>query len=158
MFQLESICHNRLQYDSGLLAVSQDSFYDTDWQSWILIVRQQIGIVDIADLIFLRSWHCVNIQNRRSRQPIAPDQAILFGEKEGQIALANSRKDPLFLFAALQRHLGYPKVPRPMPVDESENRLAVVQQKLAQLTQRMKLLEAENRGGIDLSKHYEAPP
>ncbi len=43
----------------------------------------------------------------------------LFGDKEGRIALANRHKDPLLLFAALERHLNYPTVPRPQPVDES---------------------------------------
>ena len=36
----------------------------------------------------------------------------LFGEKEGKIAKASRGRDPLFLFAALQRQLGYPEVPR----------------------------------------------
>jgi len=157
LYQLESICHNRLPYDAGLLAISQDSFYDQDWQQWILIVRRQIGIVDIADLIFMRSWHLIHSQNRRSKEPVLPENPILFGEKEGKIALANSRKDPLFLFAALQRHLGYPQVPRPKPVDDSKNKLAVLQQKVDQLSVRTKLLEDESRGGIDLSQYYTAP-
>ena len=157
LYQLESLCHNRLQYDAGLLAISQDSFYDQDWQQWILIVRRQIGIVDIADLIFMRSWHLIHTQNRQTTEPVLPEHPILFGEKEGKIALANSRKDPLFLFAALQRHLGYPQVPRPKPFDDSKNKLAMLQQKIDQLSVRTKLLEDESRGGIDLSQYYTAP-
>ena len=46
---------------------------------------------------------------------------MLFGEKEGRIAMANRRKDPLYLFSALQRHLGYPSVPRPIKDEATEH-------------------------------------
>ena len=42
-----------------------------------------------------------------------PSIPTLFGEKEGKIARANRGRDPLYLFSALQRQLGYPEVPRP---------------------------------------------
>ena len=44
----------------------------------------------------------------RRRTVAPPEKPMLFGEKEGKIAWANRKKDPLYLFAALQRHLGYP--------------------------------------------------
>jgi hypothetical protein len=157
LYQLESICHNNLPYDSGLCAMSEDAFYDEHWQQWILVVRRQIGIIEIADLIFSRSGHYINLRNRHQTQSASPEQTVLFGEKEGRIALANSGKDPLFLFASLQRHLGYPQVPRPKPIDETKNVIAVLQQKLDQLSIRTKFLEDENRGGIDLTQYYKKP-
>jgi len=137
--------------------MSEDAFYDDHWKQWILIVRRQIGIIEIADLIFSRSWHYINLRNRHQTQPPNPEQTVLFGEKEGRIALANSGKDPLFLFASLQRQLGYPKVPRPKPFDDTKNVIAVLQQKLDQLSIRTKLLEDESRGGIDLTQYYKKP-
>jgi hypothetical protein len=81
-----------------------------------------------------------------------PDRPILFGEKEGRIARANRGKDPLFFFAALQRQLGYPAIPRiknPGPAAESP---ALLARRLERLEMRVKLLEEEGRGGIDLSR------
>ena len=153
MFQLECLCHNRLKYDAGLKAISEDPIYNQDWKDWILIVRRQIGIVDLADLIYVRSWHLAKMQTTDPD----PGQAVLFGEQEGRIALANRQKEPMFLFAALQRQLAYPKVPRPSVEEDSANRLLVLERKLDQLTQRMKLVEDDSRDSVDLSKFYKKP-
>ena len=83
-----------------------DPVYDEAWREWIMTVRRQIGLVDFADMIYVRS----ELYRKRRNKAEKP---ILFGEKEGRIAQANRRKDPLYLFSALQRHLGYPTVPRP---------------------------------------------
>jgi hypothetical protein len=82
---------------------------------------------------------------------------VLFGEREGRIALANRRKDPLFLFSSLQRQLGYPEVPRQMPAGTEQALLPQLARRLEQLEMRLKLLEEEQRGGLDLSKFYERP-
>ena len=55
VYQFEVLCRNRLGYDVGLDAMSRDPAYDEPWRNWILTVRRQIGIVDLADLIFVRS-------------------------------------------------------------------------------------------------------
>jgi hypothetical protein len=68
--------------------------------------------------------------------------------------LANRRKDPLYLFSALQRHLGYPSVPRPRPEDTQRYLLPALQRHVDRLETRMKLLEEELRGGINLSRFY----
>jgi hypothetical protein len=81
-----------------------------------------------------------------------PDRAILFGEREGRIARANRGKDPLYFFAALQRQLGYPAVPRPAPAISSAESPAALARRLERLEMRVKLLEEEARGGIDLSR------
>src|SRR5262249_58974211 len=76
----------------------------------------------------------------------------LFGEKEGKIAKANRGRDPLYLFAALQRQLDYPEVPRPRPRDDAAAKIEVLQVKVRDLEQRLKLMEAELRGQLDLSQ------
>jgi hypothetical protein len=107
--------------------------------------------VDFADLIYLRSE--LYVQDQRRRDPdYSPPFPPLFGEKEGKIARANLGRDPLYLFAALQRQLGYPEVPRPRPRDDTGIKLETLQLKVRDLEQRLKLLEAELRGTLDLSK------
>jgi hypothetical protein len=87
-----------------------------------------------------------------------PDAPILFGEREGRIALANRKKDPLFLFSSLNRQLGYPQVPRVKPADKEQALLPQLARRLEQLESRLKLLEEEQRGGLDLTKFYQPPP
>ena len=85
---------------------------------------------------------------------LARDVAFIVNDS---IALANRRKDPLFLFASLQRQLGYPEVPRPQPGEAAELRLPQMARRLEQLETRLKLVEEEQRGGIDLTKFYVKP-
>jgi hypothetical protein len=152
MFQFETLCRNRLRYDHGFKAMSEDPFFDPEWQAWILTVRRQIGIVDFADLVYVRSDYYIQQQRRRGG-PEA-DHAVLFGEKEGRIALANRRKDPLLLLAALQRQLGYPSVPRVRPVDDKLDLVPQLVRRVERLETRLKLLEEEQREGIDLTRFY----
>jgi hypothetical protein len=147
LYQFETLCRNRLGYDRGLEAVAGDPAYDEAWREWIVTVRRQVGMVDIADMIYVRSEHYRNVRGE-------PEKPILFGEKEGRIALANRRKDPLFLFAALARHLGYPSVPRPKPQVSEAQQFALLQRRLDRVENRLRLLEEELRGGIDLSRFY----
>jgi hypothetical protein len=76
----------------------------------------------------------------------------VFGPKEGKIAGANRGKDPLYLFAALQRQLNYPEVPRPKPRDDLAAKLEAIQARLRELDARLKLTEGEVRGQVDLSQ------
>lgn len=149
LYQFETICRNRLGYDRGLEAVAGDAGFDDDWREWILTVRRQIGLIDLADMIYVRSE-----LYRKTRG--SAEKPILFGEKEGKIALANRRKDPLYLFSALERHLGYPSVPRPKPEDTQRQILPLLQRKLERMETRIKLLEEEVRGGINLARFYAA--
>jgi hypothetical protein len=148
LFQFETICRNRLGYDRGLEAMARDGIYNDEWKQWIRTVRRQVGLIDFCDMIFVRSELYAKIRGKT-------EKPILFGEKEGKIALANRRKDPLYLFAALQRHLGYPSVPRPKPEDTT-NRYIIpqMQRKMERLETRIKLLEEELRGGINISQYY----
>ncbi|MGD0654958.1 MAG: hypothetical protein ABSA16_11475 [Thermoguttaceae bacterium] len=151
LFQFEIICRNRLGYDRGLEALAGDGIYNDDWRDWILTVRRQVGLVDFCDMIYVRS------ELYRKNRGGTAEKPILFGEKEGKIALANRRKDPLYLFAALQRHLGYPSVPRPKPEDTHRYVLPALQRMVERMEMRIKLLEEEFRGGINLARFYVPP-
>jgi hypothetical protein len=197
LYQFEALCRNRLNYDRGLEAIALDPAFDATWREWVRKVRRQIGMVDIADLIYVHSEHYWQRQSggRASRAaPRAPsvadgrapgrsggedggedarahedgppltdnlersDAPVLFGEREGRIALANRRKDPLFLFSSLQRQLGYPEVPRQKAADRQQDLLPQLARRLEQLESRLKIIEEEQRGGFDLTKYYERPP
>jgi hypothetical protein len=147
LFQFEVLCRNRLGYDRGLDAIAGDGIYNADWREWISIVRRQVGLVDFCDMLYVRSE-----LYRRTRGN--DEKPVLFGEKEGKIALANRQKDPLYLFAALQRHLGYPAVPRPSEEDTKRYVIPQMQAKLDRLEMRIKLLEEDSRGGINLNRFY----
>jgi hypothetical protein len=155
LYQFECLCRNRLGYDKGLDAIAGDPIFDDAWREWILTVRRQVGIIDFADMIYVRSERY--LQDRR-RQGLAvgetPEKPALFGEREGRIAWANRRKDPLFLFAALHRQLGYPAVPKLEPIDRTPEIIPSLIRRLERLEMRIKLVEEEQKGGIDLSKFY----
>lgn len=139
VYQFEALCRNRLGYADGLTAMAQEPLYDDDWRGFLSQIRRQLGAVEFADLVFMRSALV------RQDQP-------LFGEKEGRIAKASLGREPLFLFAALQRQLQYPEVPRPRKRDEADVKLAILQQKYAELENRVKLVEGELRGTLDLAQ------
>lgn len=156
LYQLETLSRNRLRYDHGLEAMAGDPVYDDDWREWLKVVRSQIGLVDLADLIYVRSQFYLR-QRERDGFGSEPEKPVLFGEKEGKIALAHRRKDPLWFFAALQRHLGYPEVARNKPVINERLVVEGLARRLERLETRIKLLEEEQRGGIDLTKFYQPP-
>ena len=112
VYQFETLSRNRLGYGKGLEAIADDPSYSDEWRDYILQLRARLGDVDFADLIFIRSSYHVT-DRRRTHPDYQPKFPTLFGEKEGKIARANRGRDPLYLFSALQRQLGYPEVPRP---------------------------------------------
>jgi hypothetical protein len=151
VYQFETLCRNRLGYDEGLASMAGDPFYNDDWKAYLDLVRRQVGILDFADLVYLRSEHYV-LEQRRQQSDYEPPVPPLFGVKEGRIANANRGRDPLYLFAALQRQLGYPEVPRARPRDDLSAKLEVQQARLRELETRLKLVESEVRGKVDLSQ------
>lgn len=153
LYQFECLCRNRLGYELGMEAMAGDWIFTEDWRAWIATVRRQIGLVDIADLIYVRSQYYQTQQAMLGREDAEP-KAVLFGEKEGRIAVANRQKDPLLLFAALQRHLGYPAVPKPAVVDETPKLIPTLARRIERLEARLKLLEEEQKGGIYITKFY----
>jgi hypothetical protein len=156
VYQFETLSRNRLGYDDGLSRLRGDAFYDKDWGDFLDLVRRQIGVVDFADLVYLRSEMYVREQRRRELD-YEPPVPALFGEKEGKIARANRGRDPLYLFATLQRQLGYPEVPRARPKDDPASLIAAMQEKLRVFEQRIKLLEGEARGKLDLTEFLAKP-
>jgi hypothetical protein len=156
LYQFESLCRNRMRYDYGLQAIAGDPMYDEAWRDWILSVRHRVGMVDLADLIYVASEHYNVVQTREGKKDQRPGPG-LFGAREGRIALANRQKDPLVMFAALHRQLGYPEVPRPAPIDESRTLLPQMLRRMERLEQRLKLVEEEQRGGIDLTRFMKPP-
>jgi RNAse (barnase) inhibitor barstar len=148
-YQFEGLSRNRLGYDDGLIAMAGDPVYDADWRLFLDQVRKKVGSVDFADLLYVRSEQYV-IDQRRQNPAYEPPIAPLFGEKEGRIAKANIGRDPLYLFAALQRQLGYPEVPRPRPRDDVQAKLDAVGVKLREIEARLRLVESEVKGQIDL--------
>jgi hypothetical protein len=156
VYQFEAVSRNRLGYAKGLRAIADDPFYDDDWRNYILALNARLGDVDFADLIYVRSSYFV-AERRRKDPDYVPKFPTLFGEKEGKIARANRGRDPLYLFSALQRQLGYPEVPRPKRPEEAEARIALLEQRVTQLENRLKAAESEIHNDIDLSEFQVKP-
>lgn len=163
LYRFECLSRNRLDYMRGLLATANDDIFNTDWTAWITMVSRQVGLVDLADLIYIRSDELLRRQKGRAsfhthdatqneEYSDTKNNAVLFGEKEGRIAWANRGKDPLYLFAALQRQLGYPVVPKPKRPQPQAESPALMTRRIDRLELRVKLLEEETKDGIDLSQ------
>jgi hypothetical protein len=152
-YQFEVLCRNRLNYDRGLTAISNDPTFDARWAKWILMLRAQVGLVDMADLLFLASEE-YRVKLEESGHSTEGKGPFLFGRKEGRIAMGNRKREPLFLFGAMQRHLGYPKVPRPKPINENKDAIPQMMRRMERLESRIKLMEEERRTGIDITKFY----
>ena len=151
VYQFETLSRNRLGYLDGLEAMAADPFYDADWRAYFDTLRKQVGETDFSDLVYVRSELYVAEERRRNPSYVPPLPPI-FGEKEGKIARASRTRDPLYLFAALQRQLGYPEVPRYKVRDDAATQLSIIQAKLRELETRLKLAEGELRGNVDLSQ------
>jgi hypothetical protein len=158
IFNFECIARNRLGYNDGLRAVASDPFFDEPWQRWIRWMNQQLGAAEFSEFLYLRSEFAVEEKRRVLRDPEwTPENEMLFGVREGRIAKANRGKDPLYMFQALQRQLGYPEVPQPKRRSEENVIHPVIEQRLQQMEKRLKLMEQELKGGIDLSEFYKKP-
>lgn len=151
VYQFEVLSRNRLGYADGLAGMIADPLYPAEWRAFLEMVRQQIGLVDFAEMVYLRSEQYI-YERQRQEPDYAPPLPPVLGMKEGKIAGANRGKDPLYLFAALQRQLNYPEVPRPRPRDDLATNLETIQARLRELEARLKLVESEQRGQVDLSQ------
>jgi hypothetical protein len=155
-YQFESLSRNRLGYDEGLQCMAGDPLFDAAWRDYLEFIRRQLGVVEFADLVFVRSELYVKEQ-RRHDPMYEPPLPPLFAEKEGKIARANRGRDPLYLFAALQRQLGYPEVPRPQPRDDVNAKIEQLKAKFREMEMRLKLVESEVRGQVDLTQLLGKP-
>src|SRR5438477_3074941 len=86
VYQFEVLSRNKLGYDEGLQALAGDPLYPLIWREYLQLVGRQVGTVDFADLIYLRSDLYVKDQQRRHDPGYHPPVPALFGEKEGKIA------------------------------------------------------------------------
>ncbi|MDR1493583.1 MAG: hypothetical protein LBT05_12800 [Planctomycetaceae bacterium] len=146
-YQFETLCRNKLGYQEGLAAIADDSIYNQHWKEWILSLHHELGVIDFAEMIFLRSEYC----SKTDRQP---SDVVLFSEREGRIARATLGRDPVYLFSALSRHLNYPEVPRQKPINAEENLIPLLQRRIEHLENRLLLFEEELRGGVNLNRFY----
>ncbi|HEX4614061.1 MAG TPA: hypothetical protein VH092_38115 [Urbifossiella sp.] len=151
VYQLETITRNRLGYAAGLDAMALDPHYDPVWREYIAFVRRQMGVIDLGQLVYLRSDLYV-ADVRRNEPGYEPPVPPVFASKEGRIGKASRGREPVYLFSALQRQLGYPEVPKPNQRDDLKTKLAVITTKLKELEQRLRLAEGEIRGNVDLSQ------
>jgi hypothetical protein len=154
LYHFECLCRNRLGYDRGLEAIAGDPIFDSNWREWILTVRRQIGIIDFSDMIYVRSDRYLQDRRRQGLSGEEDAKPALFGDRDGRIAWASRRKDPLLLFAALHRQLGYPAIPRLDPIERTPEIIPNLLRRIERLETRIKLLEEEQKGGIDLGKFY----
>lgn len=163
VYQFECIARNRLGYTEGLRAMAQDPLYSDDWTHWIVRLSNELGSKELSEVVYLASQHFHNrrttrgIQKAASEAETLPVPKMLFGDQEGRIAKANIGRDPLYFFAALQRQLDYPAVPRSQRVDDTQKLPAFLEARLVKLEQRLKIVESESKGGIDLKQFYLKP-
>jgi hypothetical protein len=156
IYQFECIARNRLGYDRGMKAISDDPFFDKTWCDWILKARLRLGTTDFGQLIYYRSEQY--LAEKRKRVPgYKPSYPILFSVQEGRIAKANRGKDPLYMFAALQRQIGHPAAPRRRAKDPGPIIHPVLEQRLQRIETRLKILDSEVKGEFNLSDYYVKP-
>ncbi|MCR9201077.1 MAG: hypothetical protein NXI04_20755 [Planctomycetaceae bacterium] len=154
VYQFECIARNRLGYDRGLAAMSQDPLFTDRWQKWIRSLRTELGAFELSELVFRQSGHFRQLREKKTGQSAADEPEPLFGAQEGRIAKANIGRDPLYFFAALQRQLAYPSVPLSTKAFD-ETLPGFLEQRLAKIEQRLKIIELEQKGGIDLTRFYK---
>lgn len=159
IYQFECISRNRIGYDAGLQSIAEDPFYSGDWKAWIQMIKRNLGTRDFADFIYAYSEFALGEYRRQVRDERAElKQPILFDVQEGRIAKANRLKDPLYMFAALQRHLNYPMVPRSKRKSDESPFHPALEARLSRMEKRLHLLEAEQKNSLDLSEFYKKPP
>jgi hypothetical protein len=162
VYQFECIARNRLGYSEGLKAMAMDPLYSDEWTRWIVRLSNELGSKELAEIVYLASQHFYNRRTSQSSNKTAPaapanPTVMLFGDQEGRIAKANIGRDPLFFFAALQRQLDYPAVPRSQKADAYQKLDPALEARFNKLEQRLKIVEMETKGGIDLKQFYKTP-
>lgn len=157
VYQFEAMSRNSLGFRDGMEAIAGDPLFNDDWRSWLLKIRHELGTVEFAEMIYTRSEQRVDDINRRRQQegndePYTPSFPLLFNKQAGRIAKANLKRDPLYMFAALQRQLDYPKVPRPERRKERPEFEPHVELRFQRLEAQLQMLEGEIRDDLDLSQ------
>lgn len=150
-FEIEAMSRNRLGYMEGLDRMEGDGLFNDDWLEFLQLIRAQLGLRDLPEMVFARSQAFVELR-RRDDPKYQPPFTPLFGEKEGRIAAAGVGRDPMYFFAALQRQLGYPAPPRPRKDDALAQKLEKMSRAIQRQEEKLRILEQEVRGQVDLSQ------
>jgi hypothetical protein len=78
VYQFEAIARNRLGYLDGFTAMTADPLHDENWRTFIGALARQVGDVDFADLVYLRSELYV-MDESRADPAFVPSLPPLFG-------------------------------------------------------------------------------
>ena len=130
--------------------------YDANWQDYVLLVRRQLGAVEFCDLVYLRSEYYVVDQRRQNADYEPPVAAALRREgrqdRQGQPrpGSAVSVRRP----AAPARLSGGAAL---QAARRHGAKLAALVQKVKDLETRIKLVEGEVKGHVDLSQFLVKP-
>ena len=187
LYQFEALCRNRLGYDRGLEAVARDPAFDDDLARLdphraAADRHGRSGGPDLrAQRVLSSAMRASEPGRPRPRAETLRENELQMmtgssGPRTPRLALratqlrssssASARaasRWPIaarirsILFASLHRQLGYPEVPRPQIADTEQALLPQLARRMEQLETRLKLVEEEQRGGIDLTKFYERP-
>ena len=135
-----------------------DPSYDAVKREYVDTVRRQIGLVDFPDLIFLRSDYYVELCNGGRIRNTQPRWGAAFRRLvQARKRTLTAGRDPLYPFAAAQRQLGYPEVPRPKPRRHGFGRSRRCRRKLREMDLRIKLMESENFRRTTRSEDVDVP-
>lgn len=158
IYQFECISRNRLGFLDGMQAVERDPIYNDLWRRWIRKISKLLGTIEFARLVYGSSeYHVQDLTRQGKERPVTEDSPILFGLQEGRIAKANIGKDPVYLFAALQRQLNYPGIPKLTPASELPEIPPAIEARLLKLEQQLGLLKSEVRDDLDITQFYKKP-
>ena len=156
LYQFESLCRNRLGYDRGLDSDGRGSGF-----------RRGLAGVDPARA-------APGGDPRPGRPDLYPESVLsdrpgpagaigggmcsrCSARRRGGLPLPTAARTRSICSTALHRQLGYPAVPRPQPVDETRDLVPMLARRMERLESRLRLLEEEHRGGIDLNQFYRPP-
>ena len=115
LYQFETISRNRLRYDPGLAATCVDPIFDDAWREWLQMVRNQVGIVDLADLVYLRSAYHVQRREARGLGDDSPTPVVLLGEKRRENRVGEPSQGTIAAAVCLAEAPGVSSCPPPQP-------------------------------------------
>ena len=151
----------------------------TSWREWIRTLRRQIGMVDLADVIYVHSeyyWQRKQCGARgrpgstriheRATRPAGTDPPRMVGPGQCRNPLrrprgphrpGQSQKRSIVSVLIAAPTTGLPRSAAGQSPDKEQALLPQLARRLEQLETRLKIIEEEQRGGLDLTKFYERP-
>ena len=152
IYQFETIARNRLGYLDGTAAVAADPIYDADWRAFIGGLPRQVGDIDFADLVYLRSE--LYRAGAAARESVLRAVAAAAVRREGgEDRQGEPQPRPA---VSLRRAPATTRVSRSATLLRSattaRSKWEKLETKLRELETRLKLAEGELRGNVDLSQ------